>query len=50
MQYFTDPRINAAVVAMMAMGFSNDGAWLTQLLESVNGDISQALDLMRPVK
>ena len=33
---------------MKAMGFSNDGAWLTRLLESVNGDIGQALDLMKP--
>lgn len=43
---FTDPKINKAVLSMMAMGFSNEGAWLTQLLESVNGSIPQALDVM----
>ncbi|KAH8274072.1 hypothetical protein KR044_009872 [Drosophila immigrans] len=42
----TDERINAAVHAMMAMGFSNEGAWLTQLLESVEGNIPAALDIM----
>ena len=31
---------------MMAMGFSNEGAWLTQLLETVNGNIDEALELM----
>ncbi|KNC22761.1 hypothetical protein FF38_04120, partial [Lucilia cuprina] len=44
--YHTDQRINNAVHAMMSMGFSNEGAWLTQLLESVNGNIPEALDLM----
>lgn len=44
--YHTDQRINNSVLAMMSMGFSNEGAWLTQLLESVNGNISEALDLM----
>lgn len=44
--YHPDPRINNSVHAMIAMGFSNEGAWLTQLLESVNGSIPDALDLM----
>ncbi|KAL5279122.1 SQSTM1 family protein [Megaselia abdita] len=48
--YHTNPLINEAVIAMMSMGFSNEGAWLTQLLVSVNGDVSRALDLLRPVK
>uniref|UniRef100_A0A1B0G2C5 Protein ref(2)P n=1 Tax=Glossina morsitans morsitans TaxID=37546 RepID=A0A1B0G2C5_GLOMM len=44
--YHADERINNAVKAMMNMGFSNEGAWLTQLLESVQGNIPEALDLM----
>lgn len=42
--------VNHAVHTMMAMGFSNEGGWLTQLLESVNGDIPKALDLLQPHK
>uniref|UniRef100_A0A1L8EEH7 Putative pb1 domain protein n=1 Tax=Haematobia irritans TaxID=7368 RepID=A0A1L8EEH7_HAEIR len=44
--YHDNPRINHSVLAMMSMGFSNEGAWLTQLLESVNGNIPEALDLI----
>lgn len=44
------PHVNHAVHAMMAMGFSNEGGWLTQLLDSVNGDIPRALDLLTPHK
>ncbi|KAH8248985.1 hypothetical protein KR032_004926 [Drosophila birchii] len=44
--FHTDERINSAIHAMMAMGFSNEGAWLTQLLESVQGNIPAALDIM----
>uniref|UniRef100_A0A1Q3FEN2 ZZ-type domain-containing protein n=1 Tax=Culex tarsalis TaxID=7177 RepID=A0A1Q3FEN2_CULTA len=44
------PHVNHAVHAMMAMGFSNEGGWLAQLLESVNGDIPRALDLLTPHK
>jgi sequestosome 1 len=46
----TEPHIAEAVNHMMSMGFSNDGGWLTQLLESKNGDIEKALDVLQPVK
>lgn len=48
--YSHKPHVNHAVHAMMAMGFSNEGAWLTQLLDSVNGDIPRALDHLTPHK
>lgn len=46
----SDARVNEAIAAMMAMGFSNEGGWLTQLLETVDGSISNALDLLQPPK
>jgi len=44
-----DPRVNVALQAMLNMGFSNDGGWLTQLLEAKKGDIGKALDVLQPV-
>jgi sequestosome 1 len=46
----TGPHIADAVQKMMSMGFSNEGGWLTQLLENKNGDIEKALDVLQPVK
>lgn len=44
--YHQKPHINEAVISMISMGFSNDGKYLTNLLETVDGDISAALELL----
>lgn len=45
-----EPHVSQAREQMLAMGFRDDGGWLTRLLVSTNGDILKALDAVRPSK
>ncbi|KAL8609310.1 hypothetical protein ACOMHN_060038 [Nucella lapillus] len=40
-------KVTQAVEMMRAMGFNDEGGWLTRLLETTEGDIAQALDTLK---
>ncbi|XP_067423273.1 sequestosome-1 isoform X2 [Emydura macquarii macquarii] len=42
-----DPRLIESLSQMLSMGFSNDGGWLTRLLQTKNCDIGAALDTIQ---
>lgn len=43
-----NPAVQQALEQMQSMGYSNEGGWLTNLLEMKQGDINQVLDLLQP--
>lgn len=49
-QEHPNTRVAEALHQMQGMGFSNDGGWLSQLLESKNGDIARVLDTLQPAR
>jgi hypothetical protein len=42
-----DSRVATALNYMRAMGYEDEGGWLTHLLEAKNGDINRALDAIK---
>merc|ERR1739841_467472 len=43
-----DDKVAAALKTMKAMGFSDDGGWLSNLLRAKSGDVGQVLDTIQP--
>nr|2RRU_A Chain A, Sequestosome-1 [Mus musculus]3B0F_A Chain A, Sequestosome-1 [Mus musculus]3B0F_B Chain B, Sequestosome-1 [Mus musculus] len=42
-----DPRLIESLSQMLSMGFSDEGGWLTRLLQTKNYDIGAALDTIQ---
>ena len=42
-----DPRLIESLSQMLSMGFSDEGGWLTRLLQTKNCDIGAALDAIQ---
>merc|ERR1712130_121522 len=43
-----DPGVAGALAQMKAMGFSDDGGWLSNLLKAKSGDVGKVLDAIQP--
>merc|ERR1712047_73185 len=43
-----EDKIEAALKTMQAMGFSDDGGWLSNLLRAKSGDVGKVLDTIKP--
>merc|ERR1711913_69177 len=43
-----DPKVADALAQMKAMGFSDDGGWLSNLLKAKSGDVDKVLDAIQP--
>merc|ERR1712004_519914 len=45
-----EDKVGAALKTMQAMGFSDDGGWLSSLLRAKSGDVGKVLDTIQPFK